>query len=311
MDAEDTRKFIIDTDWGIDDIQALFLSIKFLNVVGITTVAGNVELDKIVKNVAKVLEVSDVRIPIYRGAEEPLIKDLMTAEGFHGIDGMGDSPELADMQGYMDCVDESMLAAEFIVEKAKEGNLNLMCIGPLTNVALAMCLDPDLPSKIDNIYMMGGTLYGKGNWTINAEYNFICDPEATYKVISSFKNMHIIPWEAWVDFRIPPEMCGQFFETRYPKVKFFGEVHKSNFIRNSLVEIWDGFAAIVAIDPSICTEYHELAATAFTQGDAAGQVSYAWPKYTFLYSEDKVNWKVYHRFKLEETVNLLMKSLID
>lgn len=308
MDA-DQRRFIIDTDWGIDDVQCIFLALKYLNVVGITTVAGNVEVDKIVKNVSKILEVSDIKIPIYRGAEEPMIRDLVTAEFFHGVDGMGDSVEIAKMEGYMDWLDTSLHAAEFIVQEAKNPGLNLICIGPLTNIALAMILDPELPSKIDNIYMMGGTLFGKGNCKVNGEYNFTIDPEATYKVISQFRNMHIIPWEACIDFVVPEELWKKFFTEEHPKLKFFGETHKPNYVRNSRVEFCDGLVAMIIINPSLCTEYYELQAIAFTQGDAAGQVSYAWPKYTFLFDESKINWKVYHKFKVEESVQLMLDAL--
>ena len=73
MDS-DKRKFIIDTDWGIDDIQAIFIALKFLTVTAITTVGGNVSCEKINRNVAKVLEVAKVKIPIIPGAEAPLIK---------------------------------------------------------------------------------------------------------------------------------------------------------------------------------------------------------------------------------------------
>jgi len=235
----------------------------------------------------------------------------VTAEKYHGIDGLGDAPELADMVGYTDWIDTSIHAAEYIVNQANKGDFNLICIGPLTNVALAMCLDPDLPSKVDNIYIMGGTLYGKGNWAPGTEYNFACDPEATAKVINAFKNMHIVPWEAWEDFHIPKEMNEQFFISEEAKLKFFGQVHTGIYLRSERILICDGFTAALAIDPSLCTESHDLVATAYYQGESAGQISYLWENYSFAFDKKNINCRVYHKFKLEETVELLLKSLRD
>ena len=129
------------------------------------------------------------------------------------------------MVGYTDCFDDTMLAAEFLVKKAKEGNFCLICLGPLTNIALACILYPEFPSKIDEIYVMGGTILGKGNDDYNNEFNFFADPEATFRVFKDFKMIHLVPWEASVEFVIPVEDYDEMTDKSHPKSKFIGETH--------------------------------------------------------------------------------------
>eukprot|EP00344_Euplotes_crassus_P012682 CAMPEP_0196999612 /NCGR_PEP_ID=MMETSP1380-20130617/4752_1 /TAXON_ID=5936 /ORGANISM="Euplotes crassus, Strain CT5" /LENGTH=116 /DNA_ID=CAMNT_0042416591 /DNA_START=196 /DNA_END=542 /DNA_ORIENTATION=+ len=114
-----------------------------------------------------------------------------------------------------------MSAAEFILQEAQTEGLNMVCIGPLTNLAIAMTLDSSLSEKIENTYIMGGTLFGKGNIAPNKEFNFNFDPEATAKVINNFKNMHIIPWEAAVDNPVPKKLEEAIFDKNAEgKLKF-------------------------------------------------------------------------------------------
>lgn len=89
-------------------------------------------------------------------------------------------------------------AAEAIVRLVGEnpGEVSLLCVAPLTNIALALALDPSLPSKVKSIFVMGGTLYGKGSWKGGVEFNFGADPEAAHMVLKSFPLIHMIPCEA-------------------------------------------------------------------------------------------------------------------
>lgn len=184
-----TRHFVIDTDCGVDDSMAVMIALAVskhglsgdtdvMKIDAITAVGGNIGVDKVLVNCAKICQVIDIKVPIYRGSETPLIKDPIDATKYHGEDGMGGHPDVLAMEGYTDCIVEDVHAASYLVKRAKEGNFNLICIGPLTNIALALCLDSKFHERIDNIYIMGGTIHGKGNVTHNSEYNFFYDPEA-------------------------------------------------------------------------------------------------------------------------------------
>ena len=96
----DTRRFVIDTDWGLDDSLALMIGLSKLNIDAITCVSGNVEIDKVVINVSKVLQVCDAKVPIYKGASEPLIRDTNTWPEYHGDDGLGGNPDIMAMEGF-------------------------------------------------------------------------------------------------------------------------------------------------------------------------------------------------------------------
>lgn len=210
---------------------ALLIALSHLQVDAITAVAGNVEVDKVVKNVAKVLEVCDKKIPIYKGASAPIIKQLKTATRFHGEDGLADHPDIMEMEGYTDCIDEKVHAAQYLVKRAKQGNFRLICLGPLTNIALACCLYPKFATKIDRIYIMGGTVFGRGNAEFNREFNFAADPEAAHKVFKKFKNIHLVPWEASPNFAIPEEDYEHLQNPEFPKAKFLAASHSGQMKR--------------------------------------------------------------------------------
>ena len=93
---------MIDTDCGVDDSMALIIALSNLQVDAICAVAGNTKVENVVKNVAKVLEVCDMKTPIYKGASAPLVKDPQPMPKFHGEDGLADNPEVMKMEGYMD-----------------------------------------------------------------------------------------------------------------------------------------------------------------------------------------------------------------
>lgn len=172
-------KIIIDTDPGIDDAQAIAFAIAHndIDLIGLTTVFGNADIDTTTQNALLVLEhFGCPDIPVARGASEPLQIERFPAPDFvHGKDGMGNL-NLPKPDGSP--ITES--AAEFIVRCASEdpGNIIVVAIGPLTNMAQALQLDPELPSKLKSLVVMGGTVDESGNVSPVAEANFINDPHA-------------------------------------------------------------------------------------------------------------------------------------
>jgi len=183
------EKIILDTDIGVDDALALILALKSreLQLEAVTTVSGNVHVDKSTKNALKILELMGRRdVPVASGAAKPLRRKLHTAEHIHGKDGLGDSglpePKIKP-------VDKN--AVDLIIEKISEnpGEIILVPIGPLTNLALAIKREPQVTEKIKGIVLMGGaygvTPYGYGNVTPVAEFNIYTDPEAAKIIFES------------------------------------------------------------------------------------------------------------------------------
>jgi inosine-uridine nucleoside N-ribohydrolase len=173
------RKILIDTDPGIDDAMAIFyaLSSPELQVVGLTTIFGNATTEIATLNALRLLEIAErTDIPVARGALRPLAMDFAGPADFvHGDDGQGNL-FLAPPLGQPHPLD----AARFIVETvmASPGEITLVPLGPLTNIALAMLLEPGLCDALAGIVLMGGAAFVDGNATPAAEANIHNDPEA-------------------------------------------------------------------------------------------------------------------------------------
>ena len=171
------RRIIIDTDPGIDDAMAIFLALRSpeLKVEAITPVAGNVPLDLTLPNALRLVEIAArTDIPVAAGASHPLVRRLATAGHVHGVNGLAgvDFPAPKNKPA-------RETAPEIIRRIVREnpGEITMVAIGPLTNVALALRADPDLAGMIPAIAIMGGSLSG-GNMTPAAEFNLYVDPEA-------------------------------------------------------------------------------------------------------------------------------------
>lgn len=190
-----SRRIIIDTDPGQDDAVALLLALaspEELEVVGITTVAGNVPLRLTTRNALMMCELagrSDV--PVHAGAARPMVRDLVTAEYVHGATGIdgADLPEptTAARPGHaVDFIVETVLAAE-------SGSITLCTLGPLTNIALALQREPGIAGRIGEIVAMGGGFFEGGNTTPAAEFNIYVDPHAAHVVFSSGIPITLMP----------------------------------------------------------------------------------------------------------------------
>ncbi len=172
------RKVIIDCDPGIDDTLALMLAIKAseIEVVAITTVCGNAPVDIGTKNVIKCLERLDrLDIPIYQGAKQPLKQPFISAQDTHGMDGLGETNRPINSSKTI----EDQGAASFLAQIfAQDVPISVIALGPLTNIATALQLNPDMGRHIDRFVTMGGTYKSHGNCSPVAEYNYWCDPDA-------------------------------------------------------------------------------------------------------------------------------------
>ena len=175
---------LIDTDPGVDDALALLMAFNDTrhDVVGLTIAAGNVGLEHTVRNALKVCEVAGrADVPVYAGCPQPLLHPSVDAAHVHGIDGFGDvglppAARAADA--------EHAALAILRLSHVHAGELLLVALGPLTNLALALTLDPTLPQRVARLVVMGGALTGHGNITAAAEFNIGFDPEAAHIAVS-------------------------------------------------------------------------------------------------------------------------------
>ena len=177
--AAASARIIIDTDPGIDDAMAIFYALASpeLEVIGLTTVFGNAHVETCTANALRILDIAGRSdIPVAQGAGRPLAMPYRGPADFvHGVNGLADVP-LAEPSRAPHALD----AAHFIIEQvmAAPGQVTLVPIGPLTNIALAMLLRPDLPQHLAGMVIMGGNAFVGGNASPAAEANILNDPEA-------------------------------------------------------------------------------------------------------------------------------------
>ncbi len=189
------RKIIIDTDPGQDDAVAILLALaspEELELLGITTVAGNVPLDLTTKNAQMVCEVAKrPDVMIFAGCDRPLAHTLVTAEHVHGKSGL-DGPPLPDPK--MPVQDQH--GVDFIIDTLRHeppGTVTICPLGPLTNIGTALQKAPDIADRIQEIVLMGGAYFQVGNITPAAEFNIYVDPEAADIVFKSGVPIVVMP----------------------------------------------------------------------------------------------------------------------
>ncbi|MFB5269538.1 nucleoside hydrolase [Paenibacillus enshidis] len=194
----DRKKVIIDTDTAGDDTIALLTAMHYFQVEGVMMTGGNVQFDQQVENALYTIQVAGKggSIPVYKGHEKPMLaigkQRHRTVEDVHGSDGMGGANFPRAVQR-----PEQGHAVDFLIEKihAHPGEIHLLAIAPLTNIAMAMQKDPAIIPKIPHLYIMGGTNNSLGNITPAAEYNFWVDPEAARIVLHSGVPITMVGWE--------------------------------------------------------------------------------------------------------------------
>ena len=166
-------KLVLDCDPGLDDAVAILVAAHYADLIGITTVAGNVGINRTTRNALVVAQLAGLDVPIHRGAAEPLAGAAVDGSRIHGESGLGDAalPDLTRSEASDDAV-------AYICDTARSvDDLHLLAIGPLTNIALALQRDPDLRRHLGGLTIMGGGAH-IGNVTPVAEFNIWADPEA-------------------------------------------------------------------------------------------------------------------------------------
>lgn len=270
------RRVIIDTDTAGDDTIALLTTLHYFKVEGVTITGGNVAFDQEVENALYTIQVASPgeRVPVYKGMERPLNAVGMTAhrtvEEVHGKDGMGNAFFDQAVQR-----PETKHAVDFIIESIRNnpGDIELLAIAPLTNIAMAFQKDPGIIPLIPHVYIMGGTNNSLGNITAAAEYNFWVDPEAANIVLHAGVPITMVGWDMCVDYSVMDEedhreieelgTAGSRFFTAVNQVvrRFNKEVHRLPGTTHP-----DTLLAAIAADASIMTGAHSYYVEVETQG---------------------------------------------
>jgi purine nucleosidase len=187
------RRIILDTDPGIDDALAILLALASpeVELEAITVTFGNCSVDQGVQNALSILELARANhIPVAKGADRPLVQPLLLAPETHGNTGLG----YAQLPPASIEPDPTP-AVNLLIEKvmAQPGELTIVAVGPLTNLALAIRLKPGIVQAVKNVYIMGGAIRYDGNTTPLAEYNTYCDPHAAHIVFHSGLPITLVP----------------------------------------------------------------------------------------------------------------------
>jgi purine nucleosidase/non-specific riboncleoside hydrolase len=257
------NRLILDTDGGVDDAQALLMLIANGRTPdAITTVFGNVGLEAATRNILSTLAVAGADVPVHKGADRPLTQKIIDAKYIHGEDGLGGAPRPLENASPASEDAIGFLRSTFREAGGRGEKIDFLMIGPLTNLALALRLEPTIINGIGQLTIMGATVYGRGNTTPAAEFNIFADPEAAAVVFSADLDIVVVPWEPCVTHNMSGlEMDAAFKDLPDGAEKAFSEAlaHHARRTNESygggdVFRFVDPLAAAVVIDPSIVTK---------------------------------------------------------
>lgn len=262
-------KWIIDTDPGIDDASAIITAVNSgaLDILGITSVHGNVGLNHTTRNALKLVELMGGDVPVYQGTSRPILQQREHAAEYHGENGFGNTllpePGIAPQDQH---------AVDFIIESTKKHEVSLLTLGPLTNVALAIAKERELEKRIKQIVMMAGTSRARGNTSPLAEFNIFADPEAAAVVFESGIPIIMVPWETCLDTVFGSEVIVRIRRSSTEVGKAFAQAMEYSvgrtkaYLGSEVLLLCDLLAACAAIDPTVITQQLNAKVTVETGG---------------------------------------------
>lgn len=303
------RKIILDCDPGHDDAIAIMLAGKSpaVDLLGITVVTGNQTLEKTVTNTLQVCQHLGVDVPVFAGCGQPMIRDRMIADDIHGETGL-DGPKFEVLSKKK----EEKHGVQFIVDTlmASEGDITLVTTGPMTNVAMAMRMEPRIIPKIQEVVLMGGT-YQLGNVTPAAEFNIIADADAAHVVFSCERPITMVGLDVTRKVLCYPEIVERMGKIGTKAAKLFTDLMEFFNHSQKAVFGWEGgplhdpvtIASI--IDPTLLTtkEMH-------TEIDIRGTQSYGRTNCDFFgYAKKIPNSKVAIDIDVEKFWDLIEQGI--
>ena len=257
------QRLIIDTDPGVDDAQAILMAAAHPDTTleAILVVGGNVGLEHTLRNALTLTEIVEQDIPVYAGCGVPLVQFQEDAAQYHGVDGLGGSGIVPQ---HRQAETEHAALALIRLADASPNELTLAAIGPLTNIALAVRLDPTLPHKIKRFVVMGGAVTAQGNTSnVSAEFNIFFDPEAAHIVFEAWGNaglmIEVIDWEATARYPYPADVLDRWQALDTPKAQFFRQITAAGIEQTSrrfgrkMLFAADPLAMSVVLEPDIVT----------------------------------------------------------
>lgn len=248
-------QLLIDTDPGVDDALAILMAHAHADIAGLSIVAGNVGIGHTVRNACTLVDLLGSTAPVFAGCSTALVRTPEEDAAFvHGQDGFGD---IGFAPPVTTAADESAALALLRLTRERPGELTLVALGPLTNLALALRLDPELPRRVARLVVMGGAVTGHGNTgKVPAEFNIGFDPEAAHVVFEAFPTFDLVDWEATVRHAFDNDEFDRWLAAGDERGAFFGQIigaarrYNAAHDRSGLIAA-DALAMAVALDPSI------------------------------------------------------------
>lgn len=253
---------LIDADPGVDDALALLMAFADPDheLLALTVTAGNVGLNHTLANALKLTELFAPGLPVHAGAASPLVHaSPWNAAAIHGADGFGDT-------GYEPAVTapaaEHAALAMLRHSHEQAGRLLLVAMGPLTNLALAVKLDPSLPERVARLVVMGGAVNGPGNITPAAEFNVAFDPEAAHIVFESFPRVELVDWGATLAHGLPHADFDEWLTVGTERARFYDAISRRTrrWSADSVGPVWysaDALAMAWALQPAGAVRFED------------------------------------------------------
>jgi purine nucleosidase len=256
------RTFLIDTDTASDDAVAIIMALRApdVRVAAITTVAGNVPVQQSTRNALFTVELCGADVPVYAGADQPLLRAYQNATWFHGRDGLGEQGYPAPRQA-----PAKLHAVDAIIETIEANpGLVIVTLAPLTNLALALAKKPDIATKVGRCVVMGGAPCCEGNVTPAAEYNIWVDPEAACIVMLSGMPIELVGWHlSRGDAVVHEDEITSILGFNTPLARF--AIECNSHARRAYkvqtgedgISLPDPVAMCIALDPTVVTDWSE------------------------------------------------------
>lgn len=276
--ADPVKLVIVDQDAGVDDAIAMMmlLSQPDVRILAITCVSGNVPVEDVCTNVGRVLqqcESQTEKIPVYRGADRPILRRPSRGHHYHGADGLGNIGRLYPLKRWKGPEEEHAVVAMVRLAREFAGRVSLLALGPLTNVALACRLDPEFMSCFNNIVIVGGNVKGSGSVSLSADFNFHADPEAAHIVLHENCKPSLVTLESKDTFSLDLNWCHEWLSSRTPKAQFVRNLlslsldyHKQMGIS---IGLYDPAAVALLLQPEFVSETVEV----FAQVELIGELT--------------------------------------